>query len=183
MSIHAPRVPILAGAIARAGQDLDYVEAVLRSGTRHRRPDGAVADTILRPFEQRLNELVATVETQLWAREPAPPRASDDGDVAVSDSPPGAGFPERIALIDRDIARLRAVATHPSAHDTLGAAAAALVDANQWLDGHLNLEILESVECALELATWRVRAVQEAVDRFGPAAIVELVERRRRPRR
>jgi hypothetical protein len=178
MSIHAPRVPALADAIVRASEDLDHVEAMLRSSKRNR-PDGAVADRILTPLEQRFLELIADVETQLWTSGPAPRRASEEAVAAESDSPPGAGFHERIAVIDGDVARLRAIATHPSAHDNLGWAAAALFDASRWLVGDLNLEAVERVECALERAAWRVRAVQEAVDRFGPGAIVEVVERPR----
>lgn len=181
ISIHVPRVPTLAGAIATAAEDLKYIESVLRT-SKHKRPDGAVADIILRPMEQRLLELVANVETQLGAREPAPCRAPDNGVVVASDSPLGEGVHGRIALIDSDVVRLRAIATHPSARDALGRAAAALLDAKRWLDGDLNLEVVESVESALELAAWRVRAVQEALDRFGPAAIVETVARPR-PRR
>ena len=175
MSIHAPRVPDLADAIVRASEDLDHLEAMLRSSKRTR-PDGAVADRILRPLEQRFQELVADVETQLSTRGPAARRASEEAVSAVGDWSPGAGFRERIALIDGDVARLRAIATHPSAHDNLGWAAAALFDAKRGLVGDLNLEAVERVECALELAAWRVRAVQEAVDRFGPGAIVEVVE-------
>ena len=181
MSIHAPRVPVLAGAIASAAEEFQHIEAVLRT-SRQKRPDGAVADTILRPMEQRLLELVANVETQIRTRGPDPCRAPENGVVVASDSPPGEGFHERIALIDSDVLRLRAIATHPSACDALGRAAAALLDANCWLDDDRNLGVLESVESALDLAAWRVRAVQKAVDRFGPAAIVEIVERPR-PRR
>ena len=181
MSIHAARVPILAGAIMKAAEEFDHVEAVLRS-SKHKRPDGAVADTILRPMEQRLLELAAKVETQLRTTGPASRRAFEEGVAVVSDWPLGAGFHERVTLINSDVERLRAIATHPSAHDALGWAAAALLDANRRLDGDLTSEVLESVECAVELAAWRVRAVQEAVDRFGPAAIVEIVERPR-PRR
>jgi hypothetical protein len=181
MSIHAPRVPVLAGAIATAAEDLKHIEAMLRT-SKHKTPHGVVADTILRPMEQRLLELVGNVETQLGTKRPAPCRAPENGVVVASDSPRGESFHERIALIDSDVVRLRASATHPSARDVLGLAAAALLDATRCLDGDLNLEVLESVDSALELAAWRVRAVQEAVDRFGPAAIVETVARPR-PRR
>ena len=174
--MRAARVPTLADAIARAAEDLTHVEAVLRSGTR-KKANAAVADTVLRFMEQRLLDLVSDVVETQRKTGPAPER----GVVFVSDSPLE-GFHERIALINRDIGRLRAVATHPSARDTLGRAAAALLDVTRWLDGDLNLEALESIESALELAALRVRAVQEAVDRFGPAAIVETVERPR-PRR
>lgn len=142
---------------------------------KHKRADKAVADTTLGALEQRLLDLAADVETQLWRRAPAP-CAPENRCVVASNSPLGEGLHERIALIDSDVVRLRATATHPSARDTLSRAAAALLDARSWLDGDLDREVLANVESALELAAWRVRAVQEAMDRFGPAAIVEIVE-------
>jgi hypothetical protein len=181
MSIHAPRVPLLAGAIAKAAEDLNHIEAVLRIGKRTR-PNGAVADRILKPMEQRLQELLASVETQLRTREPAPCRAHENELVVASDSPLVESFHERIALINSNVVRLRTIATHPSARDAIGRAAAALLDSRRWLDGDLNREVFERVESALEWAAWRVRAVQETVDRFGTAAIVEIVERPRRGR-
>jgi hypothetical protein len=177
--MRANRVPTLAHAIARATEDLAHVEAVLRSST-HKRADGAVADTILKFMEQRLFDLVSTVvEAQRRRSGPAPRRAPERGVVVVSDTPLSEGFHQRIALINSDVVRLRAVATHPSAHDTLGRAAAALRDAKRWLESGPYAEVLANVESALDLAAWRVRAVDVAVERFGPAAIVETVERPR----
>ena len=57
--------------------------------------------------------------------------------------------------------------------------AAALRDAKRWLESGPYAEVLANVESVLDLAAWRVRAVDVAVERFGPAAIVETVERPR----
>jgi len=179
VSMRATRVPTLAHAIGRATEDLAHVEAVLRSST-HKRADGAVADTILSFMEQRLFDLVSNVvEAQRRRTGPAPRRAPERRVVVVSDSPLSEGLRQRIALINSDVVRLRAVATHPSAHDTLSRAAAALCDAKRWLESDASAEVLANVESALELAAWRVRAVHGAMERFGPAAIVETVERPR----
>ena len=176
--MRAPRVPPLAGAIARATEDLAHVEAVLRS--KHKRADRAVADTVLRFMEQRLLDLVSNVvEAHRRRTGPAPRRAPERGAVVSSLSE---GFHERIALINSDVVRLRAVAIHPSARDTLSRAAAALRDAKRWLESGPCAEVFGNDESALDLAAGRVRAVHGAVERFGPAAIVETVERPR-PRR
>ena len=180
MSIHARRVPLLAGAIKKTADDLNQIETVLRS-SKGKRPK--VAETILRPVEQRCLELLADVETQLRTMKPAASSVPENGAVVADDSPRVEGVRERIAAINRNIVRLRAIATHPSARDAIGRAAAALLDASRWLDGDQNGEVFERVESALELADWRVRVVQETVDRFGPAAIVEIVERPRLRRR
>jgi hypothetical protein len=182
VSMRASRLPTLAEAIARATEDLAHVEAVLRSST-HKRADRAVADTILRFMEQRLLDLVSNVVEAQWRRAgPAPCGAPGRGVVVVDNSPLGEGFHERIATINSDVVRLRAIATHPSARDTLSRAVAALLDAKRWLESDPDAEVLANVESAFELAAGRVRAVHRAVERFGPAAIVETVERPRRRR-
>jgi len=174
--MRATRVPTLAHAIARATEDLAHVEAVLRSST-HKRADGAVADTIL-----------SFNGSSIWSPTSSRPNGGGRGRlhaaperrvVVVSDSPLREGFHQRIALIDSDVVRLRAVATHPSAYDTLSRAAAALCDAKRWLESDASAEVLANVESALDLTAWRVRAVHGAMERFGPAAIVETVERPR----
>lgn len=76
--MRAPGVPPLAGAIARATEDLAHVEAVLRS--KHKRADRAVADTVLRFMEQRLLDLVSNVvEAQRRRTGPAPRRSRETG--------------------------------------------------------------------------------------------------------
>lgn len=175
MSIHAPRMPVLADAIAKAAEDFKKVETLLHAST-HKRPDGFGADAILKPVEQRLRELLANVETQLCTRRSTLCRVPENEGVVAHNAPSAADFRKRIALVDSDVVRLRAVATHPSARDVLAVAAATLKDASQWLCGDLSLEVVERIERALDLAAWRVQVVQQAVDRFGPAAIVEIVE-------
>ena len=73
--------------------------------------------------------------------------------------------------------RLRQIATHPTVHDEIGAAKGHFREAGLWLDGKIEAPIeadtIENVEFALQLGERRLRHVEEALNHFGPGAILD----------
>ena len=83
----------------------------------------------------------------------------------------------RIADAEARADRLRQIAKHPTVHDEISAAKAHFREAGTWLDEKIETEIdaatIENVEFALQLGERRLRHIEEALDHFGPGAILD----------